>query len=204
MITKEGSNYIKLVAMLAMLLDHIGAFLIPWEILRIIGRLSFPLFAYQLGIGYSATSSKKKYLIRLIGFGIVSQVPFALLAGHFIMNILFSLALGIVAIWSLENRKFILVVPIIFLSFFVEYGLYGLITILIFYFLKDKIRQFGFFALATFIYGFYYQAWNQIYAIFSLFFIGMPKVKINIPKNLFYFFYPLHLVVIYLIKTLFL
>ncbi len=47
-----------------MLIDHLGAVLFPEVIiLRMIGRLSFPIFAYLIAIGYSKTNSVFKYLI---------------------------------------------------------------------------------------------------------------------------------------------
>lgn len=200
MITKEQSNFIKLVAIATMLLDHIGKYLFPFEILRIIGRISFPLFAYQLGVGYKMTSSKEGYIKRLLIFGIISQVPYSLLRGDFLLNILFSLALGVFSIWALENKKFFYFFLIIPFSFLVSYGIYGLAVILFFYFLKNKIYQaFSFFSV-TFLYALFYGWGIQLFALFALPIIFKPFSKANLPRNFFYLFYPLHLAVIYLLK----
>ena len=204
MITKEESNFIKLVAMATMLIDHVGAFLFPLEILRIIGRISFPLFAYQLGVGYKNTSNKKEYTKRLFFFAIISQIPFYLLKQDYSINILFSLIVGIFAIFSIEKRNFFYLFSAIIASYFVEYGLYGLAVILIFYFFKENIKRVPLFFISTLIFSLYFTIYSQIFALFSLVFILGPKLKINLPKYFFYIFYPAHLFVIYLIKIIFL
>lgn len=209
-ITKGESNYIKLIAMSSMFLDHIGAFLLPWNILRFIGRISFPLFAYQLGIGYSKTSNKENYLKRLIYFGILSQIPFLLLRStsviyqdKFVLNIFFTLALGIIAIWAIENKKFLLFMPIIPISFLVEYGIYGILVILIFYFFKNNVEQFIGFSFITLIYSYFYLFLSQFFSLFYFIPLILPKIKINLPKYFFYISYPAHLILIYLIKIFF-
>lgn len=61
-----------------MLIDHIGFFFFPEEILfRQIGRLSFPIFAYLLTVGYAKTSNFNRYALRLLKFALVSQAPYA-------------------------------------------------------------------------------------------------------------------------------
>ena len=70
---------IKLLASFFMLIDHIGFVLFPNILtLRMIGRLAFPLFAFQAGISYEHTKNKRKYILRLIIFTIVSQIPYYL------------------------------------------------------------------------------------------------------------------------------
>ena len=199
----EQSNFIKLLAMISMLLDHIGAFFYPLEILRIIGRISFPLFAYQIGISYDMTSSRKKYVKKLLFFGIISQIPFSFLTEKIVLNVLFSFILGILAIWSIKQKKYFYFFPIIISSFFVEYQIYGLLVILSFYFSKTKISQTILFSLTTFLYSFYFlnKILIQLYSLMALPIIFNPFLKINLPKNLFYIFYPSHLIIIYLIKT---
>ena len=93
MLTKEQSNFIKLVGIAAMLFDHVGAFLYPSLLeLRVIGRIAFPIFAYQLTVGYSMSPSKKDYFLRLIYFGLIAQVPYYFLREEFKLNILFCVA----------------------------------------------------------------------------------------------------------------
>ncbi len=187
-----------------MVLDHLGAFLWPSLIeLRIIGRLAFPIFAYQLSVGYSMTSNKRKYFNRLIGVGFISQVPYHFLINDFRLNILFSLALGIFAIWALENSKYYYLLLIIPFSLFVDYQIYGLVIILIFYFLKNKIFQFLLFLLALILSSFYHSHVFYIFSLFSFIFIFNPLIEIKLPKRFFYIFYPTHLFLILIIKLIF-
>lgn len=68
---------LKLIAAVLMLIDHIGASLLPsYFILRIIGRLSFPMFAYIVAKGAKRTKDLDIYISRMILFAIASQVPF--------------------------------------------------------------------------------------------------------------------------------
>lgn len=204
MITKGQSNFIKLAAILAMLLDHVGAFLYPSLIeLRIIGRIAFPIFAYQLTIGYAMSQSKKEYLARLLGFGLISQVPYYFLLGEFELNILFTLALGVFSMWALEKKKYYLFFPIIPASFFVKYPVYGLLIILFFYLFKNKFVQLGLFSFATLLYSLYLSRHIQIFALLSFLFIVNPPLKVNLPRNFFYIFFPAHLLIILLIRTAF-
>ena len=205
MITRGQSDFIKLVAIFAMTLDHIGYYLCPELIeLIVIGRIAFPIFAYQLTIGYAMTSSKKDYLVRLLGFGLISQVPYYFLAEEFKLNILFALALGVLALWALENKKYYYYFLIIPAFLFVEYSLYALSIILIFYLFKNKIAQFVLFITATFLYSLYLVNPIQILAILSLPFIIKPfLLEIRLPRNFFYIFFPAHLLIILLIKNIF-
>jgi hypothetical protein len=203
LITKEQSNFIKLLALTSMLVDHIGAFLFPHLLfLRMIGRIALPLFSYQITVGSVATSNKLEYIKRLLIFGAVAQVPYYFLAQELKLNILFTLALGVSLIWSLESKKRFLTLLLIPGFFFVDYGFYGLALISVFYLVQNKILQFFLFLSATLIYSFYTGQTIQILAVFSLIFIFKPFLGINLPRNFFYFFYPAHLVLILIIKTL--
>ena len=74
-----SSFAIKLIAIITMFCDHFGdAILGRFSILNIIGRIAFPLFCFQIVIGYKHTKNINKYIIRLLLFGIISQIPFSL------------------------------------------------------------------------------------------------------------------------------
>ncbi len=201
-ITKENSNFLKLIGALSMLIDHIGAFLYPqYIIFRIIGRISFPLFAYQISVSYQATSSKSRYLRRLITFGIISQYPYYLLHRGYTLNILFTFILAIWAMWAYEKKKywqFFIIGP---LSLFVDYGIYGILTTLGFYWFHKIWQQSFFFIFITAIYAAYYRAIIQWYSPLALILVyKCHYFKIKLPKYFFYIFYPAHLYLIYLIK----
>jgi len=62
------------VAAITMVIDHAGALFWPeWFGLRLVGRLSYPLYGYLLAMGLQKTANKKQYLKRLILLAIVSE-----------------------------------------------------------------------------------------------------------------------------------
>ncbi len=107
-----NSSQLKLLAMITMLLDHIAWVLFPQiKIFHIIGKLAFPIFCYMISEGYLKTRDKKKYLIRLLGIALISQLPFSmtfkLAFGEYFyaLNTIFNLVLGLIAIWLYDNSK---------------------------------------------------------------------------------------------------
>ena len=76
------ADVIKLIAIVSMLIDHTGAilqsYLTPelYELMRGIGRLAFPLFAFFIVEGFLHTRSVGKYLLRLSVFALISELPF--------------------------------------------------------------------------------------------------------------------------------
>jgi len=95
---------IKLLALITMVIDHVGVFLFPdIQLLRMIGRISFPLFAWLIANGAMHTKNINNYLKRLLMFAIISQIPFILAMrlvepNFWELNILFTLAIGLMAI----------------------------------------------------------------------------------------------------------
>ena len=149
-----SSYVIKLIAIITMFCDHSGdAILGHYSILNIIGRIAFPLFCFQIVIGYKHTRNVKKYLLRLFLFGLISQIPFSLFTYSYIgrfdlLNVYFTLALGLLAIYVLDTLpkkyKIIAVVFDIILMAIAElaqtdYGWFGVCLIIcIFLFYNDK------------------------------------------------------------------
>lgn len=110
----QRNDMLKLFAMLTMLIDHIGYMFFPqYRIFRTIGRLAFPIFAYQLSIGYVKTSDLKKYAKRLLSFALISQIPYSFFSPNldfepFKLNIMFTLlsGLGILYAYDIGTAKF--------------------------------------------------------------------------------------------------
>lgn len=151
---------LKIIALITMLLDHIK-YSMPITncfITKYFGRISFPIFAFLITEGYIHTSSKKKYIIRLLIFAVISQIPFmlfrTLVADKLMLNILFTFLLGILGIEIFDyfkkniqiNKIFkniiviisFLVIAILGSYISVDYGWFGIATIWIFYILKSS------------------------------------------------------------------
>lgn len=115
---------LKLIACVTMLIDHIGASCIEAgvgtaancpvgllemdRILRLIGRLAFPIFCFLLVEGFLHTHDVKKYIQRLLLFGVVSEIPFdraffrvPFYGGH--QNVYWTLALGMIAMAAMQH-----------------------------------------------------------------------------------------------------
>ena len=74
------NDILKIIAMATMLVDHLGVLIFPeLRILRTIGRIAFPIFAYQLALGFKFTSNRRRYRINLLIFGVIAQIPYMLL-----------------------------------------------------------------------------------------------------------------------------
>ena len=106
-----NSLFLKLLAMALMLCDHLWATVIPgnnW--LTAVGRLAFPIFAYQVAEGFFLTHNRKKYLGRMFVFALISEIPFNLLyyssvVFPFHQNVMFTFCLAILLMMALERAK---------------------------------------------------------------------------------------------------
>ena len=89
---------LRLLAMLTMLIDHIGVIFFPDDIIfRLVGRLAFPLFAWGIARGYRYTSSLKRYAIRLLALGIISQYPYMILFQTQTLNICITFFISLIS-----------------------------------------------------------------------------------------------------------
>lgn len=136
-------------AMLLMLCDHLQLTLLPdLPILRCVGRLAFPLFAFMAVEGYLHTRSLKKYLLRLLMLAVISEVPFDLLVSGSVFdpmhqNVIWTIILGLCCIRAFENisadlKKMLSAVVIIAslaaaIIARVDYSSAGVLTLLAFY-----------------------------------------------------------------------
>lgn len=115
--------WLKAIAIISMLIDHVNKALIyPYltsangflatisNIFDIVGRIAFPLFCFFLVEGFFKTRNRKKYLLNLLLFGVISEVPFDMFttASFFNtnwQNVMFTLALVLVTIWIIDILK---------------------------------------------------------------------------------------------------
>lgn len=96
-------NQLKIIALVAMTLDHIGYILLPQlTFLRIIGRLAFPVFAYMLAEGCFYTHDKRRYLAGLLVLAVIVQIACYAAAGVLAQQIPTTLALGVLTVFGLQ------------------------------------------------------------------------------------------------------
>jgi hypothetical protein len=214
----SGRELLKWIAIATMTVDHVGAVLFPdFEVLRFIGRFSFPLFAYLLVLGAENTSNIRNYFLRLFIFALVSQVPFFLAIGNEpfeLLNIFFTLSTGLVFLHFFRKNSVFAIVPI-FVSLFLpfDYGVYGIAVIGCMYLLRANTKLGA--AALVIMNSLFLFPWNtQFLSVAAIPLVvlhnrgslnlteGTPA-KLSIPlwrKYFFYVYYPLHLALLYIIK----
>lgn len=216
---------LKIIALISMIFDHSGYILFHnTSYFNIIGRLAFPIFAFQISEGYKYTKNLKKYFHRLFLFAIISQVPFMLFLSIFSssilkLNIFFTLLLGLLAITiydKLENKplSLFLVICIIIIGEILncDYGWFGITIIFLFHIFKNKklFMNLSFITIILIKYGIAFFKTLNTYNIYFALFTCLSLIFINLYNNkkgknmkyLLYLFYPLHLIVLYLINFL--
>ena len=192
-----------------MLLDHINNILFDSQyfILEFIGRLAFPLFIYLSVTSYMYhTHSKEKYIMRVFIFACIS-VPFCYYGFDFSLlplNIFFSIFLGLIVIYMIENRYYLFIWLPFVLALYVDYSFYSVLCFIAFYnfFNQKNIVNFLMLFVALFLLNPYYL--NGYLPLFFLLIYLDTKYKLNfksfLNKYVFYTFYPLHIAFLGLLK----
>lgn len=134
------------------------------RMLELFGRVAFPIFSFLIAEGCRRTRSMPNYLIRLLLFAILSEIPFDLvmmpLDGHHVMenvlrfrhwNVLFTYALGVACIWAVQSMsglprwcRYGVMAGTALLSVLLDtdYSCYGILMILIAYYTEHKAAAF--------------------------------------------------------------
>lgn len=150
------ANMLRLIAILLMISDHVWAtFMTFGDWMTYLGRLAFPIFAFQLAEGFVHTKNVKKYALRLGIFALVSEFPFNLFYSSrwfnpYHQNVLFTFLLGLAAMVVIDKIKKektakSITLGVLFLALlaaasvitFPDYGFTGFATILLFYLFRD-------------------------------------------------------------------
>lgn len=174
------SFVLKIIAMVTMAVDHIGdAWFKKTTAMNLVGRIAFPIFAFQISEGYTHTKNLKKYFFRLFLFALISQISFMLFrttyTQGFALNIFFTLLFGLLSIFCYDKicssgfsfsktkwldfcfKQFLGILVVIFIGIIAEvcnfdYGFWGIAIIFLFYvFRNNKIYMSVAFAIACII-----------------------------------------------------
>lgn len=238
---------VKMIAIISMLIDHIAAtileriikeqnlntmlvmgqmepIVVEYYIMRIIGRLGFPIFIFLLVEGLSHTRNQWKYLLRMLVFAFVSEIPFdfafnlnkeEIFSGHILefhyQNVFFTLTIGLAVIIGIKavqsiELEYVLKMLVIFGTAFVgmglafllrtDYGAIGVLAIVIMY----LFREWKLLAVAMSCVILMFSSFLEI----SAFLILLPIRAYNGERGwklkwIFYAFYPVHLLILWLI-----
>jgi hypothetical protein len=220
-----GRELLKIIAIVTMVIDHIGTILYPDLLfLNVIGRLAFPLFAYLIMLGVESTKKPRKYMVTLLVFALISQLPYFLAFGiqpFERLNILFTLFLSAVTVYFYNQKSALVFVPLLLSIILPTEGTYYVVLMVVGMKLLKETPKLG--ALALFALNIQFLFMSelddqiQIIALLSLPLIflhikGWLKKEVLIPENslayslrkyAFYVFYPLHLALLFLIKLFF-
>lgn len=238
-------SHLKWIAIITMLIDHIGAALLElgllpkisnailgghsfdyvvadyhfWyrfdDILRSIGRLAFPIFCFLLVEGFLHTKDVKKYALRLGLFALVSEIPFDLAFNERLLevsyqNVFFTLFIGLLVLIGLNYFEETLPAHISWLRFIVaitgilfavflrtDYDAFGIILIVLLY-------EFRNYKVLRCIAGAILMLFNSTtgFLAFLLIWLYNGDRGRQLPKYFFYAFYPVHLLLLFLVRIL--
>ena len=206
---------LKLIAIIAMTCDHVGMLFYPqvWW-LRVIGRLTMPIMAFMLVEGFRHTRNVKKYMLRMAVFAIMTAVPYYL-ACKTPWNVLFTLLLGLCALWVWQQDWHVwlrvgAVAVLALASAFCDWPVVGVVMILGFALVpagwwKNVAVTGGSAVMAVTV---QLASGSGVWSYVHIGLLGAaPLLSLYNGKRgwnakyLFYVYYPLHLLVLWLMKT---
>lgn len=224
---KQGffsGNMLKIFGLICMTVDHIGLYLLDNSyLLRGIGRLAFPIFAYMIAEGCKYTKNKAKYFYTIFILGLVFQTILVIANDNYHMNIFITLSLSILLIYSLDYGRSnstslcwqIPILTVLFalfvseilpqflpdINYNIDYGFFGItLPLMVYLFDKKEIK------LIMFIIGLILLCltratiqWWSLLSVIPIALYNGNRGKINM-KYFFYMYYPVHIIIIQIIK----
>ncbi len=227
-----SSFILKIIACICMFLDHYSDAIIgKFTFLNLIGRIAFPIFAYQTVQSYKHSKNIKKHLIKLFLFFLISEIPFRLFISTFSssqsINVLMTFILAIISLIIFDKTKnkkigflFVIIISIINELIKADYGWFGILLVFNFYYFeciyRDKNKKLIMLLIAFLLCNLKYipnmitnpnyinmYFYCGIFTSLSLVFISLYNSKEGHKlKYFFYIFYPLHLTVLYIIHNI--
>lgn len=205
----------QLLAMVTMLIDHIGIVFFPddqtW---RMIGRIAFPFYAYGIVLGVRHTKNLKRYISRLTVIFAVSQIPYMILFDIWRINVIGTFLAIIGIVWLLDRyyQSLIMTFAIILTSVILlesipfEYGSYAFYLILAYtLFTSHKLVA----AHMAINIGFaFFAGWElQLFSIIPTLAIAYGSGiltylgRVKVPRWLWLSFYPAHITALLIISS---
>lgn len=199
---------LKIIALIAMTIDHLGYFIFDDIItFRIIGRLAFLIFAFFIANSYHYTNNKTKYGVRLLVFGFIIDLVMILTNNYVVSNIFITLGLGYFLIYFYDQKKYLMMLLIMLIPSFIEidYSYYGLLLIFFSYIFYQRLEillvvNFLLIIASHFLFDLnLLQLYSTIGIIILMFYNHQEGRKL---KYLFYVYYPLHILIILMIREM--
>lgn len=212
-----SGSALKLVAMAAMVIDHVALIFFcnnpehstTYELMRTIGRISYPVFAFLVVEGYLHTHDFGRSAKRLLYFAIVSEIPWQLINHDGSHNVLFTLLAGLFVLYMIEHwhttniniSLFAIITGVLLIYIHTDYDWKGLLLILIFYlFKKDPLFQTVFGILVMSFYGF--TGALLAFMVINAYNGHRGFIQGDLGKHLVYLFYPCHLLLLWTVGVM--
>ncbi len=222
--TEKGltGNQLKLIAMITMTMDHMGLILFPNALwLRIVGRLAMPLYAFCIGEGCLHSRSLPKYLGSVALMGVICQVVAFVGTGTLYQNILMAFSLSILLAmllrWAQKRNTVapwvafgVAVAAVLFITeglpyvltgtdYQVDYGFWGVMLPLAVMLGKNRVQQLLLMSVPLLFLSVGNPAQGFALAALPILIFYSGERGSRKLKWVFYFYYPAHLAVLYLI-----
>lgn len=215
---------LKLIACVTMLLDHIGATIFPSAVLRIIGRISFPIFCFLLAEGIAHTRNPKKYALRLLIGALLAEIPFDLLfygSVSFVhQNVMITLLLGfLMVIWARKTGNMMVPFAVCYLAAVflrTDYSGFGIGLIGLFFITREHPRKFliqligvailmwimGGMEISLGVIRLPIQLFGVLAMVPIFLYSGVKSTRNVWIRRGFYLFYPVHLVILLILQKM--
>ena len=210
--TRELSgSWLKMIAMLSMTIDNMAYYYgienpYLYELMRTIGRIAFPTFAFLLAEGFVHTKNRQKYMLSLFIFALLSEIPWFLLNHDGSHNVLFTLLAGVLGLYVLENCKnrwltmaFITSIACATIFADTDYSWKGFGLVLIFYMFRGRPELQTLFGIPL-MYEYGITGILMAFAVIWLYNGERGFIMGKAWKYAFYAFYPVHLMLIYFLR----
>ena len=210
-----SGSALKVIALVSMTVDHIAYYLMEhgtwtYEMMRRVGRMAFPIFAFLLVEGYGHTRSTRKYALNLLAFALISEIPWWLLNHDNTHNVFFTLLLGLIAIEGMcriGDKPLIWCIIIASICgnaiwLHVDYEYSGILLICAFHIFKpDKVTK----CLLATLFMYQYGVVGLCLGLSAILCYNGERgfIKGQYAKYLCYAYYPLHLVLFMLLSLVF-
>ena len=194
--------------MAAMVIDHVALIFFynnpehvtSYEVMRTIGRISYPVFAFLIVEGYLHTHDFGRYAQRLLFFAVISEIPWQLINHDGSHNVLFTLLAGLFVMYMIDHWH-TTNINILLFAIFTDYDCRGLLLILVFYlFKKDPFLQTIFGIIVMSFYGF--TGTLLAFLVINAYNGRRGFIKGEMGKQLVYLFYPCHLFLLWFVRII--